>query len=347
MRRQNFQTIAWFWDLRTRNLLDLDPPYQRRSVWNADYKEYFIDTVLMQYPAPAIFLYEVLGADGRALYRVVDGKQRLMAIFDFINLAFPVSERAERTALRSLYFGQFSDDVKKLFWSYQFLVEYIPTEDENVINNIFDRINRNVAKLTAQELRHAKFNGEFINAAEELTEWMQSQLPQAMPNFAPKSKMQMKDVEFTATLLLFLEEGPKSYSQIALDEAFSGRETEWAYRHEIEDRFKLIIKAIKSIVSGDGEDLSRSRLRNQADFYALFGAIANAQNRQSIPDPHTVRRLTKFINSVDDSIERENRELARLYFEAARSASNDAGPRAARIHIIEEVLLGQVPWVEE
>jgi len=36
----------------------------------------------------------------------------------------------------------------------------------------FDRINRNVKKLTPQELRHARFNGLFINTAEDLTEWM-------------------------------------------------------------------------------------------------------------------------------------------------------------------------------
>jgi hypothetical protein len=32
----NFQTVSWFWDLYTRYLLELDPPYQRRSVWNQE-----------------------------------------------------------------------------------------------------------------------------------------------------------------------------------------------------------------------------------------------------------------------------------------------------------------------
>ena len=58
MRRHNFQTIAWFRDLYLRKLLNLDPPYQRRSVWNQSYKDYFIDTILLGYPAPAILLYE-------------------------------------------------------------------------------------------------------------------------------------------------------------------------------------------------------------------------------------------------------------------------------------------------
>lgn len=55
-RRQTTQSIAWFWDLYKRDLLELDPPYQRRSVWSQSYKDYFIDTILLDYPAPAVFL---------------------------------------------------------------------------------------------------------------------------------------------------------------------------------------------------------------------------------------------------------------------------------------------------
>jgi hypothetical protein len=347
MRRQNFQTVSWFWDLSTRSLLELDPPYQRRSVWNIDYKEYFIDTILMQYPAPAIFLYESLDTDGRATYSVVDGKQRLTAVFEFLQSSFPVGERAERTALRGLYFTQLSDEDKKKFWSYQFLVEYLPTTDENVINNIFDRINRNVAKLTAQELRHARFNGEFINTAEELTEWMQHRLPQGMPNFAPKSKMQMKDVEFTATLLLLFEEGPKSYSQAALDEAFSERELAWSGRYECEDRFKIAIQIISELAAHEGGDLGRSRLRNQADFYSLVGAVSALPSSNIPIIDEMARRLRIFVASVDREELRERHEEARVYYDAARSASNDAGPRTTRIQILKRVLVGELPWGEE
>lgn len=38
----NFQTVSWFWDLYTRGLLDLEPPYQRRSVWNQEYKDFWL-----------------------------------------------------------------------------------------------------------------------------------------------------------------------------------------------------------------------------------------------------------------------------------------------------------------
>jgi hypothetical protein len=38
MRHHNFQTISWFWDLYQRDHLNLDSPYQRRSVWNQTFR---------------------------------------------------------------------------------------------------------------------------------------------------------------------------------------------------------------------------------------------------------------------------------------------------------------------
>ena len=86
MKKKNaIQTISWFYDLYKREVLDLDPPYQRKSVWNQKYRDYFIDTLLLDYPCPAIFLYEEINEEGKAKYFVVDGKQRLTTIFEFID----------------------------------------------------------------------------------------------------------------------------------------------------------------------------------------------------------------------------------------------------------------------
>src|SRR3954452_21544641 len=119
-RRQTTQSIAWFWDLYKRELLELDPPYQRRSVWSQSYKDYFVDTILLDYPAPAVFLYEDIDDDGIAEYAVVDGKQRLSTVFDFLSGEFEVSDTASVSGLRGLPFAELPSGVKKRFFSYQF-----------------------------------------------------------------------------------------------------------------------------------------------------------------------------------------------------------------------------------
>ena len=84
IRKSNFQTLAWLFDIYRRGLLDLDPPYQRRSVWNQPFRDFFVDSVLNNYPCPAIFLYEQITPEGVASYKVVDGKQRLITLFEFV-----------------------------------------------------------------------------------------------------------------------------------------------------------------------------------------------------------------------------------------------------------------------
>lgn len=336
-RRHNFQGIAWFWDLQQRQLLELDPPYQRRSVWNQSYKDSFIDTILLDYPAPAIFLYEDIQPSGRALYNVVDGKQRLITIFEFVSDRYPVSDKCPVAALRGMYFRDMPDETKRAFWSYPFLVEYLPTSAENVINDIFDRINKNVAKLTPQELRHARFSGQFIQVCEELAEWLDIELPD-FPRIVAQSKRQMKDVQLVADLLLMIEKAPRGYSQAELDEAFSERDEAWDDRVPVETAFRSAIAYIKELLaSADG--LRVTRLKNQVDFYALVGAVVELQRTGALASaPNAAPKLEEFIRKVDSDEDRGADDDIRAYYEAARSASGDTGNRKKRIEILAKVL---------
>ncbi len=337
-RRQTTQPIAWFWDLKKRELLELNPPYQRRSVWTQSYKDYFIDTVLLNYPAPAVFLFEDISDQGVGRYSVVDGKQRLTTVFEFLADDFAVGEDASVSRLRGLYFSDFSSEDKRRFYSYQFSIEFLPTLDENTLNNIFDRINRNVARLTQQELRHAKYSGVFASAAENLSEEMLVKLQKDFPRIAPRSRRQMKDVEFAAQLLLLTERGVESQSQEGLDIAYAGRDDDWEESVAVQDDFRAVI----SVMARWGEGIVSTearRLRNQADFYSLYGAILDLKRMDRLPDDSTaLARLTEFMAKVVDEQGRQGSVQAKRYYEAARSASNDLAQRRNRIDILRDVL---------
>ncbi len=336
-RRNNIQTLSWFWDLHQRGLLALDPPYQRRSVWNQSYKDAFIETILLGYPAPAVFLYEEIQPSGRALYNVVDGKQRLVTIFEFASDRFPVSERCPIVALRGLYFRDVPDDTKRAFWSYQFLVENLPTSAENVINDIFDRINKNVAKLTPQELRHARFSGIFIQTAEQLSEWLFAETPE-FPRIVAQSRRQMKDVQLVAELLLLIERGPRGYSQDELDAAFAERDESWDEKEQVERAFRHAVSYAKELVEAD-DSIRTSRLRNQIDNYSLIGAIAELQKSGTIrPAKAVAPKLAAFARDVDSEEARARETDLNRYYEAARSAAGDTSNRRDRIEIVAKVL---------
>lgn len=340
-RRQSFQTIAWFRDSYTRGLLDLDPPYQRRSVWNQQYREFFIETVLLRYPAPAIFVHEAITPEGAATYSIVDGKQRLTTIFEFASDEFPVGKDSQIPELSGMKFSSLDDATKHAFWTYQFSVEYLPATDEGTLTNVFDRINRNVSRLTAQELRHARFSGEFASLAEVLNDYLVQELPEGVPNIALASRRQMKDVELVAQLLLYIEAGhAQSYSQNDLDVAYSDRDTEWNKRQEVEQDFRSVVGKLKKLFTQPEMGAAPlRRIKNQADFYSLFGVYVDLERTAIVPKPEQAAvRLQRFFEIVGDPNARESNSQALRYFDAARSASNDLRQRSSRIEIITNVL---------
>jgi len=342
-RKQNFQTISWFWDLYTRDKLDLEPPYQRRSVWNREFKDYFVDTLLLNYPVPSIFLYEDITPNGIATYHVVDGKQRLTTIFEFVNNQFPISEKAQIADYKGKYFKDLDNEVKTDWWRFLFSVEYLPTVEESVVNTIFDRINRNTAYLTPQELRHAKLRGEFITSAERLADWFIKLLPPKFPNIRQKSLDRMKEVEFVAQFLLFLEEGPRGYVGGELDKAFSERDQEWVQQDEIEEKFRNVTSTIGKLIQiSSDKPLIRSRFKNKVDFYSLFGAIAKLLESKELPPLNLCEtRIIDFAEQVSKEEFRKNSKAISTYYEDTRSASSQGAPRKRRIETLMKVLKGE------
>jgi hypothetical protein len=287
----------------------------------------------MDYPAPAIFLYGQISSSGITTYELVDGKQRLSAIYDFIENRLAVDDASPLKSIR----GQ----TRIRFYDYNFSVEYLPTNKEDIINEIFDRLNRNVARLTPQELRHARYNGFFINVAERLADWMAKDFENLFPRIVASSRRQMKDVEFVATLLLLLDEGPKGYSVETLDSAFSVRDEQWDKANFCEEEFRSIVEYLREAASMENALFAQTRFRNQADYYSLFGALSSLKQEGQLPNHmDSVSRLKKFLDIVESDQLREKNTEAQKYYDAARSASNDAGSRAERIRIAKDVLAG-------
>src|SRR5436305_59802 len=78
--------VSHFVKLYKRGLLNLSPGFQRKSVWGTRDREKLIRTIFDGFPVPSVFLYKREDSRGRIVYDVLDGKQRLEAIFAFCGL---------------------------------------------------------------------------------------------------------------------------------------------------------------------------------------------------------------------------------------------------------------------
>lgn len=68
------------------NRLNLEPGFQRQSVWTINDRKKLILSILQNYPVPSVFLYKTTDEKGRLKYAVLDGKQRLESILMFIGI---------------------------------------------------------------------------------------------------------------------------------------------------------------------------------------------------------------------------------------------------------------------
>ena len=170
-RKPTLQAVGWLRDMYKAKLLDLNPPYQRRSVWNSTYKQFFIDTVLKNYPVPPIFVNMEVTGTGATIYHVIDGKQRLTAILEFLEDRFPISkEKFSPPNLAGKYFSELEPITQKSIYGYFLPFEFFTDANLEEVTEIFDRFNRNVARLTEQELRNARYAGDFITLMEQLAD---------------------------------------------------------------------------------------------------------------------------------------------------------------------------------
>ena len=131
--------IEW----NSKNEIKLNPKYQRNRVWNDKTKSYLIDTVLRGLPMPPIFLRQTIDVIAKVTYReVIDGQQRLRSIIEFVNNEFDILKKHNKE-YGGYTFDQLPDHIKEEFLEYQIFAVVINEKDDNVIYDMFARLNTN------------------------------------------------------------------------------------------------------------------------------------------------------------------------------------------------------------
>lgn len=146
-------------------LLDLTPPFQRELVWSTRQKCELIESILMGIPLPAFYMRE----DINGVYIVVDGKQRLSTLFDFIDGKFRLDNLCILRDKNKCYFKDLTPVEQNKIEDYSLNVNVIksPTDDR-VTFDLFDRVNRSGTKLNNQEMRNALYQGTSTKLIDEL-----------------------------------------------------------------------------------------------------------------------------------------------------------------------------------
>ncbi|MEO0986198.1 MAG: DUF262 domain-containing protein [Cyanobacteria bacterium J06639_14] len=176
--------------------------YQRKLVWTISEKQRLIGSILKEYPIPLILLAERPKLYGSGHYEIIDGMQRLNAIFSFLENAFPynnsyfdVSEFSRAKQVSDA--GSFEavtepDDLLSPsecadIMDYQLAVTIYTAMEDIQITEVFGRINSSGKHLSSQEKRQAGITSNFSECVREIA-------IEARGDVTPRKVLQLVDM---------------------------------------------------------------------------------------------------------------------------------------------------------
>jgi len=261
-----------------RQELDLQPDFQRAAgIWDTTRQSRLIESLLLKIPIPTFYMAEVRGG-GLA---VVDGVQRLTTIVRFVHPDYIGADPLKLSGLQYLHehngktFGELPERLQDQILEAQLTVNLIlQGTPEEVMFEIFTRINTGGQPLSAQELRHALIPGQ----SRELLKKLASSRAFLDATLRTVNTLRMADREMVLRFLAFRITDPNDYKSDDLD-AFlrlAMRKVNKLSRFEVERLSVEFNRSMNAASAIFGEHAFRKLFRDQIRRLPINKAIFEA-----------------------------------------------------------------------
>lgn len=312
--------------------LKLATEFQRSSVWPRPAKAYLIDTILSDRPIPLLFFQRTGSAQtGRPSYAVIDGQQRLLAIFDFLENRFRLTQSSRKSGFFNRRFSDLTSELQTRILDYDFIVQELSGYKDDDIRDMFVRINKYVVRLSPQEMRHAKGHGKFHDFVERLGAWDRWKTHRI---FSPLQIKRMRPVEFSAELVILLIEGPQD-KKASVDLYYGEYQSKFPEAAQVESRlvkyFEWIEKALPN--------LSATRYHKPVDLYSLIGALERVSEQGTRLSRIDAQIAGSGLLDFDKAMRAKSLTAdASRYIAAASRQTDNLTPRTTRIELVEKLI---------
>ncbi|UEG49617.1 DUF262 domain-containing protein [Ferruginibacter lapsinanis] len=298
-------TIKWVIDSMRATRLTVDNSFQRNYVWLEKHQIKLIETILMGFPIPEIYLWqkETDAKTGDMKLSIIDGQQRLGAILDFINDEFALTSTSlDEENIKKEYtgkkFSELTDEFRNAIWEFKLSIRFVnKTIERSDVVTMFLRLNSTNMTLNPQELRNAEFEGAFIKAAAEISEnpfWESHSI------FNVQDLRRMNDIQFISSILMFFRLGiGEDTTQANFNKVYDLYNKE--YQEKIDDQklFYLIVAETEKIIGGDKE-IERF-LKKKTHLYSLFLVIYYFIKKQGGVQQKQIEQYKKFVEAYNDN----------------------------------------------
>lgn len=147
--------------------ITLRPDFQRRDRWNDEKRSRFIESLIMNVPVPPVFL----GEEQYGKYVVLDGRQRLTALYNFLNNELRLQGLHVWSELNGLTYSAIRERGFSATIERRFLPAVLLTRESSpqVKYEVFDRLNTGGVIAEPMEVRNAIFPGPFNDLLHKLS----------------------------------------------------------------------------------------------------------------------------------------------------------------------------------
>lgn len=290
---------------RKQRHLNLSPGFQRESVWTKSDRQKLIDSILRNYPIPAIFLYKRI-EDGDIIYDVIDGKQRIETFLMFMGLIkgnqFYVKTNLDKPEKEKITYKLLQKrSLQNKLLGYKITTIEVEGEPSDVIE-LFVRINSTGKALTSAEKRHAKyFRSPFLKEA--------NRIASKYENYFLKNKIltssqisRMKHIELICELMVSIYQGDVINKKSALDRMMNDKSLTSNQAKNVGLRLIRTLNRIKKMFP----NLYQTRFKQISDFYSLAVLIHKFETENLILTDKKRNKiawdlLVAFSNGVDQA----------------------------------------------
>lgn len=255
--------------------IDLQPGFQRRAAWDDTRKSRLIESIIVGMPVPNIVLAE--NKENRGRFIVIDGKQRLLSINEFVKGAYALRGLDMRGDLNGKEYSDLPPSDREFLDNSTLRATVIKNwSDPNFLYATFYRLNSGSLPLSPQELRKALIGGKLLDAIEAYL--LVSEPFKRV--FGDGLDKRMRDSELVLRFMAYdraLPEYRGDFKQF-LDDATTYYETDWAEREaEVQEKFMRLDRVLETAAEIFGSYCFKKWLGERSERVinrAIFDCIA-------------------------------------------------------------------------
>jgi hypothetical protein len=305
----------------------IQPDFQRNQVWSHNQKSKFIESIILNFPLPPIYLNETR----EATFIVIDGLQRSTALQQFYKGEFALKGIEALPKYNGYKFEDLPETLQSKFEDKKLTVFILkPSTPMVVIYDLFNRINTGGTQLNRQEVRNCIYIGKSTQLLKDLAE--EEYYKKAI--WWGVSDKRMKDREVALRYIAF--------RWFDYESEYSGDMSDY-----VESTMKRINQMSEEKINKIKEDFERVMKWTYNIWEDKNFRIPTEQTRGTI-NTAILETVCNFISFKDDSFLEKNKSTIRrnykllignyAYYQAVTKSTGNKAKVLERFSLVHEIL---------